>query len=118
MKTDRESKALQELEVSERELKQVLLTRLPAVVEGGFPLFEIDALAPAVRSGRVHEESERLYRTAESCLRSRDRLQLPVAGSVGSLFIAACAEFCSSGEHRRGPRKLAAALLEELRRAA
>ena len=48
----------------------------------------------------------------------RELLYLRVEGSVGALFVAACVEHCSSNEQRRGPRKLAAGLLEELQRAA
>lgn len=43
-----------------------------------------------------------------------EALNLPVTGTVGNLYLVACEKSASSDEHRRGSRKLAAALLEYL----
>jgi hypothetical protein len=55
-----------------------------------------------------------LLQTSLACVEMRGALGLPVAGSVGDLFLASCREASNSNPHRLGPRRLAAELLERL----
>lgn len=118
MKRSDDDDAQKKLEAAESGLRRLLLERLPEVAESGYPLFEVEELAPAVRSGKRDDVVEFLFQSAVFCTMMRELLYLQVEGSVGALFVAACVEHCSSNEQRRGPRKLAAGLLEELQRAA
>ena len=56
-----------------------------------------------------------LLHEAQSCIQLREQMGLPVAGSVGQLFIKACQESANyQNAHRRGPRRLAESLLAQL----
>lgn len=60
------------------------------------------------------KESEDLFLSAIACLKIRDELDLPHAESVGQLFLECCSESSSTNPQRRGPRRLATALIAKL----
>jgi hypothetical protein len=118
MKRDRISEAEGLLREAEATLRAVLLERLPEVADSGGSLFiNSDFMPRGFPRSKVFGEGPALYGNAQSCVALRESLRLPVEGSVGALFIAACAENASEGENRLGPRRLALSLLENLKRA-
>jgi hypothetical protein len=107
------------LRSGEAELRAHLLQVLPRVAKTGETLFINSRFRPAgFPEGHTSKEAEALMDLSLACIEMRGRLELPVSGSVGKLFIEACEENASSNEHRRGPRKLAAALLSVIQSAA
>jgi hypothetical protein len=115
MKRDRRSKGEAMLVESENTLRQSLLEVLPNVVRHGTPLFTNSKFNPhRLPLHLLDEEAEVFLESASASVDLRAHLELPVIGSVGQLFLDACEESASANEHRRGPRKLAEALLERL----
>jgi hypothetical protein len=118
MKRDRISEAEDLLRQAEATLRAVLLERLPEVADSGGGLFiNSDFIPRGFPRSKVFGEGPALYSNAKSCVALRESLRVPVDGSVGALFIAACAENASESENRLGPRKLALSLLEHLKNA-
>lgn len=119
MKDARMEKLALKLSASEQALRDRLLALLPNAAESGALLFmnsEFNAFAlPAHQLVAVAEE---LLSQARECVSLRQQLSEPVEDSVGWLYLQACEEGASSNEHRRGPKRLAAWLLERLRNAA
>jgi hypothetical protein len=114
MKRVRQIEQEQALVNAESDLRQRLHQLLPKVVASGYPLFFNSQFSP--HRLPILDEAEALFEFSLACIRDRERLDLPVAGSVGHLFVEACEEAASINEHRRGPRKLAAELLDALER--
>ena len=115
MKRDRRSKGEAMLLESENTLRQSLLEVLPNVVRYGTPLFTNSNFNPhGLPPHILDEEAGVFFESASACVDLRAHLELPVIDSVGQLFLDACAESASANEQRRGPRKLAEALLERL----
>ena len=115
MKRDRLAEAEANLRAAEARLRDVLLAVLPDVALSGAPLFTNHAYNPhGLPIAKLWPEAETIYSDAVSCLETRVTIGLPAEDSTGQLFLAACEEAGSSDEHRRGPRKLAAWLLERL----
>lgn len=116
MKDARMAKLALQLSASEQALRGRLLALLPDAAESGALLFmnsEFNAFAlPAHQLAAVAEE---LLSQAHACVSLRQQLSEPVEESVGWLYLQACKEAASSNEHRGGPRRLAAGLLEKLR---
>lgn len=117
MKRDRTAEAEELLREAEATLRTILLERLPAVADAGGGLFvNSDFIPRGFPRSKVFGEGPALYGNAQSCLALRESLRLPAEGTVGALFIAACAENASESENRRGPRRLALSLLKDLKR--
>jgi hypothetical protein len=115
MKRDRRSKGEAMLVESENSLRQALLEHLPNVVRYGTPLFTNSKFNPHRLPPHIlDDDAEVFFESASACVDLRAHLELPVIDSVGRLFLDACEESASANEHRRGPRKLAEALLERL----
>jgi hypothetical protein len=115
MKLSRRMEGEARLVKSETLLRKSLLEVLPSVAESGRPLFFNSKYNPhKLPSHRLDAEAEALLELASACIDLRVYLALATEGSVGQLFIDACEENSSTNEHRRGPRRLAADLLEKL----
>ena len=100
---------------AEAMLLEHLLEALPRVADSGELLFTNSRFnAHGVPSAHLSREAEALLDMSLACIELRESLELPITGSVGKLFLESCEEAASSDEHRRGPRRLAAALLAEL----
>jgi hypothetical protein len=116
MKRDRQSKGESLLITAERSLRESLLDFLPRAAISGSPIFTNSKFNPhRLPEHHVLAEAETFLDAASACVELRQRLMLPVAGSIGQLHISACEESASSNEQRRGLRKLAADLLKLLR---
>ena len=111
-----EQKLERQLSALEEELRTRLRDLLPEVAHNGSLLFMNSKFNPhRLNLAHLHAQSEHLLQTANSCVELRVQLGMDVAGSVADLFLAACRESADlDNAHRRGPRKLAAWLLEEL----
>jgi hypothetical protein len=119
MKRDRRAEGEDMLRSGEAELRAQLLEALPRVVRTRETLFVNSRFKPpGFPAKHISKESEALLDLALACVEMREALELPESGSVGKLFMEACEENASSNEHRRGPRKLAAALLSAIQSAA
>ena len=115
MKRDRRTEQEGILRNAETNLRESLLEMLPIVAETGEQLFMNSRFNPhRLPTHNLSKQAEALLETSLACVEMREALNLPVAGTVGNLYLVACEESASSNEHRRGPRKLAAALLEHL----
>mgnify|MGYP000454407175 CR=1 FL=1 len=115
MKRDRRAEGEKILQGAEHTLRESLIEILPEVAFSGEHLFfnsqfNPHNLAPHLLSKR----GEALLQTSLGCVEMREALGLPVAGSVGDMFLASCREASSSNPHRLGPRWLAAELLDLL----
>ena len=107
------------LREEEAALRESLLDMLPRAIESGAALFANSEFNPSgLPAHGLSAKAEALLEAATACVELRSALALPVTGSVGHLYRSACEEYSSSDEQRRGPRKLAAALLESLRNVA
>jgi hypothetical protein len=116
MKTSRVDKLALELEAEERHLRQRLLQILPDAAESGSNPFTSSEFNPSnLNPHHFHEDAESLLTSARACVQLRESIGLDSTGSVGALFLAAWEENGSTNEQRRGPRKLAAALLKPVR---
>jgi len=107
------------LEATEADLHELLAQALPGVVRSGDMLFfNAENLPPEVQPHWLPKESQAALDLATTCISLREELGKPILGTVGQLFLSACNEAANSdNEHRRGPRQLAAWLLEELKAA-
>jgi len=113
---DSEQKLQRQLTACEEDLRSRLRDLLPAIADDGSPLFTNSEFNPhGLNAAHMHAQSEDLLRAANSCVAMRAQLGLPIAGSAAALFIAACREGADlNNAHRRGPRRLASWLLEEI----
>lgn len=117
MKRDRVAEAEANLRAAETSLRAGLLAVLPEVAVSGAPLFTNHSHNPhAFPAAQLWPQAEALYADALACVEARSAIGLSVENSPGQLFLVACEEAASSSEQRRGPRKLAAYLLERLSR--
>jgi hypothetical protein len=115
MKRDRRAEGERILREAEATLLDTLLEALPEAVKSGESLFlNSEYNSYGLPFNLISERAETLFDASKSCVEMRKALALPLVGSVGQLFLSACEEQASSNEHRRGPRKLALALLENL----
>ena len=115
VKHNHQTKAESALRDAEATLRDRLLEVLPSIVQSGAPLFTNEHFNPHnLPEHQFSADAVELIDSALACVEMRKALEFPVTGSVSQLFIDACAESASSSAHRRGPRKLAAALLESL----
>ena len=119
MRSTRFTRTEAELQQAEARLRDRLLVLLPEAAEGGRALFTNSAFNPSkLRASHFAVDAESLLSEARKCLDLRIALGLSTKGSVGQLFLEACGEAAGSDPHRRGPRRLAAALLEAIANAA
>ena len=115
MKLDRRTEGEGILRNAETNLRESLLEILPIVAKTGQQLFMNSRFNPhSLPTHNLSKQAEALLETSLACVEMREALRLPVAGTVGNLYLVACEESASSNEHRREPRKLAAAILELL----
>lgn len=116
MKTSRLSKLEVQLAAVETSLFELLVKVLPRVARSGEMLFfNSDFLPDTIQSDWLPIESEELLSLTKDAMSLRDKIGLPLSGSVGQLYLSACSESVNySNEHRRGPRHLATWLLGEL----
>jgi hypothetical protein len=105
-----------QLELTERALRERLLALLPAAVEQGVLLFTNSQFNPSgFPTHRLLPQAEAILSDARTCIHLREQLGMPTTGSIGLLYLQACEESArSEDEHRRGPRRLAEALLATL----
>ena len=117
MKAARQTKLEAQLSASESELRERLLHALPHTAEHGDFLFYNSQYRPEyLRSHQLDPSCEPLISLSNECVALREQLGLAVQGSPGQLYISACIELANtSNGNRRGPRQLAAWLLNELR---
>jgi hypothetical protein len=116
MKASRLSKLEAQLAAVETSLFNLLVQVLPRVAKSGEMLFFNSGFLPdTILPHWLPAESEELLSLAQDAMSLRDKVGLPVSGSVGQLYLSACSESVNdSNEHRRGPRQLAIWLLGEL----
>jgi hypothetical protein len=115
MKRDRIAEAERLLGEAETSLRAMLLESLPRVAETGASLLaNSDYLPVGFPRSRVSAQGELFYQHSRTCLGMREALNLPTEGTVGALFIAACAQNASEDGNRLGPRRLAMSLAERL----
>ena len=115
MKTSRIDRLEIELHAEEAKLRQHLLHLLPDVANSGSDVFSNSAFNPSnLQPHQFRSDAEALLASARDCVRMRQDIGLDTANSVGALFLSACEEHASHNQQRRGPRKLAAALLNSL----
>lgn len=116
MNIKRNEKLNRQLASVEGDLRTQLLSVLPNAVESGADYFTNSAFNPHdLHSAHMQPDAEKFLLLAEESLSLRDQLHLPKQGSVGDLYLLACSEAADlNNEHRRGPRKLAAWLSQEL----
>jgi hypothetical protein len=104
-----------QLESAETRFRERLLSLLPDAAISGSNLFTNSHFNPSgLRPHHFRSDAEALLADARECIGLREKLDLPVQGSVGQLFLAACEENASKNAQRRGPRRLAESLLAQL----
>ena len=115
MKTSRVEKLELELEAEESQLRERLLRVLPEAAVSGSNVFTNSEFNPSNWPPHLfRSDAESLLQSARACMGLRNAIGLDPAGSVGHLFLSACEENGSRSEQRRGPRKLAASLLQAI----
>ena len=118
MNDSRARKQEAQLQAAEQQLSTMLAAVLPRVANSGEMLFfNSEFIPPDVQRHWLPEESEELLDLAQASVSLREELGQTVLGSVGQLFLSACAEAANTGnDHRRGPRQLATWLIGEIAR--
>jgi hypothetical protein len=116
MKASRQDKLEIQLAATESELLGILECVLPYTAQHGDMLFFNSQSHPDyVQPHQIAERNDLLASLSSASVALRERLGLPIPGTVGQLFICACSEAANtSDDHRRGPRQLATWLIGEL----
>ena len=116
MKASRQDKLETQLAAAEDELLGMLASALPYTAQHGDMLFYNSEFHPEyIQPHQIGERNELLLSLSTDSVALRERIGLPVLGSVGQLFLSACSELANtSNDNRRGPRQLATWLLGEL----
>jgi hypothetical protein len=116
MNLKRSEKLNRQLVATENFLRAQLLQVLPGAVKTGADYFTNSEFNPHdLLLSHLRPAAEEFLRLAKESLSFRDQLSLPKEGSVGDLYLSACAEAADlSNQHRRGPRKLAAWVAQEM----
>lgn len=109
---DNEQRKLEQLE---QQLLGMLRKVLPQVAVNGDPIFHNSENNPhRLNPAHLSREGEELWQLAKACIAIHARLETSTGKSPSESFVAACRE---SGNlldpHMRGPRRLAADLLDE-----
>jgi hypothetical protein len=116
MKRDRLAEAEKGLGDAEASFRSMLVETLSRDPESVTVLLANSDYSPAgFPRNRLSSQSESSYQHACTCIRLRESLGLPIEGTVGGLFVAACAKNASTDGNRLGPRRLGKSLLESLR---
>ena len=116
MKASRQDKLETQLAATEDELLGLLADALPYTAQHGDMIFFNSEFRPEyIQPHQIGERNEALLSLSTESVTLRERIGLPVLGSVGQLFLSACSEAANtSNDNRRGPRQLATWLLGEL----
>ena len=116
MKDSRKNKLEAQLVATEIELVALLRGSLShTAVHGDMLFFNSQYRPDDVNPQWVSSSSEDILSLATESLALREQLGMPCHGSPGQLYISACTEAAdTSNGHRRGPRQLAAWLINEL----
>ncbi|MDP3835735.1 MAG: hypothetical protein Q8Q82_17395 [Hydrogenophaga sp.] len=115
MKTDRAEKKERALHQAEADLRAALQKLLPEAAKTGLPVFVNSRFRPeGMPSAALLTAAEGFLVSAQECVRLRQEIGLPIESSIGHVYLSMCSESASTDPHRRGPRKLAEALLEQL----
>ena len=116
MKFARQKKLEVQLEVVERELLTLLRDSLAhTAMHGDLLFFNSQHLPDNVPPHWASPSGEVLMALASQAVAIREQSGMPLHGTPGQLYIAACGEAADiSNDHRRGPRQLAAWILGEL----
>ncbi len=119
MRNKQYEKLNRQLTLTEENLRTQLLRVLPGAAKSGANYFINSTFNPySLLSAHMQPDAEEFLQLAEECLSLRDQLHLPKEGSVGDLYLMACTEAADlNNEHRRGPRKLAQWVAEQLKAA-
>ena len=113
-------KTVEKLESQLAELEGQLLDQLrcvlPQATETGANIFTNSQFNPhGLLESHLLPEAEQFLSLATDCVSLREKLGLAGVGSVGELYLKCCAEGADlKNEHRRGPRRLAKSLYQEL----
>ena len=116
MKASHQEKLEIQLADTESELLAMLASALPHTAQHGDMLFFNSQFCPDyIQQHQISERNDALLSLSGESIALRERIGLPVLGSVGQLFLSACSEAANlSNGNRRGPRQLATWLLGEL----
>ena len=116
MKASRQDKLGTRLAATESELLGMLEDALPYTAQHGDMIFFNSQFHPDyIRPHQIAERNDLFLTLSSESVALRERIGLPVLGSVGQLFLSACSEAANtSNDNRRGPRQLATWLLGEL----
>lgn len=116
MKRDRRKQGELLLKETEASLREALLFILPQVAISGEQIFLNSEFNPTrLPKHQLSEKAEALLEASRLCIQVRESLNLPLSDSVGHLYLSACTESASADEHRRGPRRLSADMLEKIK---
>src|ERR1700759_5692290 len=112
----KDDKFTRQLESMERQFRDRLLGILPNTAKTGSALFTNTTFNPHnLKPHLFRADADDLIEEAQACLRLQEQLGLPLDSSVGDRFLQACREGANlDNPHRRGPRRLAEALLHTL----
>jgi hypothetical protein len=117
MKDDRAKKLKTDLDQIESELLRLLKKHLPGAMDRDSLFFFTSEHQPTKYKMPAHwfrAYSEEILQLAKQSLILRRELVLPTENTPAALFLAACAESASDDQQKRGPRRLAKWLLQQL----
>jgi hypothetical protein len=101
---------------TEKSLREAIIDLMESSSSGGAALLINNRYFPNLaKTGEFVEAAEALEESASSCVDLRINLGLPVVGSVGTLFLDASQELCTSEQHLNDPIPLCEALLRALK---
>ena len=111
----KEDKTLLKYRLSEREVIDHLRLYLPEAIERGIDLFTNSKFNPYKLP--IREEAKYLYTFASSASKACEELGLDPNECISNLYIRCCEEAADlKNEHRRGPKKLAKWLQEQVQK--
>jgi len=116
MKAKTEEKLERQLTELEAQLIDHLQRVLPEAAETGTDLFTNSQFNPhGLLEAHLLPDAEQFLALAIECVSLREQLGRTGGDSVGELYLKGCAESADlHNEHRRGPRRLAGWLFQEL----
>jgi hypothetical protein len=116
MNSKRAEKLNRQLQTAEDSLRAKLLQVLPDAVESGANYFANSEFNPHdLLPTHMIADTEEFLQLAKESFSLREQLSLPTEDTVGEFYLSACAEAADlHNEHRRGPRRLAAWVAQEL----
>jgi hypothetical protein len=117
MKETQVEKRKADLDRIEAELCRLLIKHLPGAMDGDCLFFFNSALKPPeweMPDRYIRDYQEEILELANQSLALRRELILPTENTSAALFLAACTESASGNKQKRGPRRLAKWLLDQL----